>query len=366
MIQEKVYVDMEFENYLIQEIHNHPSVRPRDIVKMCYQAAFGAEHLLADEEKARRYFEQEFDMIEPGNGTLYEEISDRVCRVNFAVWKEMKLPKEYLYRIFVESARNYKGDKELFLKYLDIASDVIRKMNESAIDDTINTHANSVNERIVDRIDMVDTINVDKITINNQQIHGNEEEWKKFLEEYKSKGMPVVHHSEEYRNNEKPSYRIVDTSYMRLIPILQYVLKMENNNNYSEKNVSIALNNNKVGIIAIDGRAASGKTTMAEQLSNILDADIVHMDDFFLPLELRTDTRLNEAGGNIHYERFIEEVLSYINIKETFEYRKFDCSVMDYASKHPVLCKSRVFLISSFIFLSRRTGAPARAQTSAL
>ena len=83
-------------------------------------------------------------------------------------------------------------------------------------------------------------------------------------------------------------------------------------------------------VIAIDGRAASGKSTLAEQLSEVLDADVIHMDDFFLPPELRSEERLAEPGGNVHYERFCEEVLPYLNSPELFSYRTFDCSRMDY------------------------------------
>ena len=35
-------------------------------------------------------------------------------------------------------------------------------------------------------------------------------------------------------------------------------------------------------IVAIDGMAASGKTTLAECLRKEFDAEVVHMDDFFL------------------------------------------------------------------------------------
>ena len=87
---------------------------------------------------------------------------------------------------------------------------------------------------------------------------------------------------------------------------------------------------NRPFVIAIDGRAASGKSTLAEQLSTLLEADIIHMDDFFLPLELRSAERLTEPGGNVHYERFCEEVLPYLNSPEMFSYRIFDCSRMDY------------------------------------
>ena len=50
-------------------------------------------------------------------------------------------------------------------------------------------------------------------------------------------------------------------------------------------------------VIAIDGRAGAGKTTFANELADLLCGEIVPMDHFFLPPELRTEERLAEAGG---------------------------------------------------------------------
>lgn len=84
----------------------------------------------------------------------------------------------------------------------------------------------------------------------------------------------------------------------------------------------------KVMIIAIDGRCASGKTTLAKKLSEKTGAGVIHMDDFFLPMELRTRERLSEAGGNVDYERFAVEVLPYLKQGSEFTYRRFECSRM--------------------------------------
>lgn len=78
-------------------------------------------------------------------------------------------------------------------------------------------------------------------------------------------------------------------------------------------------------VIAIDGCCASGKTTLTEKIANEFRMQIIHMDDFFLPFEMRTPERLNEAGGNVHYERFKEEVGGGIMSKSPFEYRVFSC-----------------------------------------
>ncbi|MBQ2915773.1 MAG: uridine kinase [Clostridia bacterium] len=78
-------------------------------------------------------------------------------------------------------------------------------------------------------------------------------------------------------------------------------------------------------LIAIDGRCASGKSTLAENLSKIFGCDIIHMDDFFLPFEKRTPERLAEPGGNIDYERFEKEVLNSFHKNEVFSYGVFNC-----------------------------------------
>ena len=86
-------------------------------------------------------------------------------------------------------------------------------------------------------------------------------------------------------------------------------------------------------VVAIDGRSCAGKSTLAEMLSLVYQASIVHMDDFFLPQNLRTPQRYAQAGGNVHYERFIEEVLPHIRSGEAFKYRRFNCRIMDYGEE---------------------------------
>lgn len=67
-------------------------------------------------------------------------------------------------------------------------------------------------------------------------------------------------------------------------------------------------------VAAIDGNAAAGKSTLAARIAAFFaprcSVNVFHMDDFFLPGALRTPERLAEPGGNVHYERFQDEVLA--------------------------------------------------------
>lgn len=78
-------------------------------------------------------------------------------------------------------------------------------------------------------------------------------------------------------------------------------------------------------VVAIDGRAASGKTTLSASLAEHFGGDIVHADDFFLPFDMRTEERLSEPGGNVHYERLMSEVVEHL-AAPILTYGVFDCS----------------------------------------
>jgi uridine kinase len=84
-------------------------------------------------------------------------------------------------------------------------------------------------------------------------------------------------------------------------------------------------------ILAIDGMCGSGKSYLADLLAKTYDCNIFHMDDFFLPLELRTKERLEEPGGNVHYERFKEEILLPVSEDRRAIYRKFICGEWKYS-----------------------------------
>lgn len=91
------------------------------------------------------------------------------------------------------------------------------------------------------------------------------------------------------------------------------------------KHIKKLSQNNKRYIISIDGRAASGKSTLADFLERELDAVVFHMDDYFLSEEMKTKERLSIPGGNVHYERLQEEILGHLDEKFV-SYRKYNCT----------------------------------------
>jgi uridine kinase len=82
-------------------------------------------------------------------------------------------------------------------------------------------------------------------------------------------------------------------------------------------------------VIAIDGIGTSGKTTLAAEMSRRLGAEVVHMDDYFLPFEERDKTRMKGAMGNIEWERLENEILGNLG-KSTVLSPAYDCRSASY------------------------------------
>lgn len=83
--------------------------------------------------------------------------------------------------------------------------------------------------------------------------------------------------------------------------------------------------------VAIDGMSGSGKSFLASLLADTYECNVFHMDDYFLPLDMRTEKRLKEPGGNVHYERFREEVLNPLRENRPVISRAYSCGKWEYS-----------------------------------
>lgn len=98
---------------------------------------------------------------------------------------------------------------------------------------------------------------------------------------------------------------------------------------------SVKKPNNRI-IIAIDGECASGKTTIAAEISKLLSCSVIHMDDFFLRPEMRTPEREAEPGGNVDYERVLSEVLLPLSRNMPAAFRPYECKNMRMGEKKEI------------------------------
>jgi len=149
-------------------------------------------------------------------------------------------------------------------------------------------------------------------------------QFKAAIEEWRSNGYPPVHHSNIFRTLYRPAYRVIANRYVIFMPLFAKI---------------DTLLKKGPAVIAVEGGSASGKTTLSKLLSDIYECTVFHMDDFFLRPEQRTAQRYAQPGGNIDWERFLDEVLVPLKNKEPVSYRRFDCSSMKVASEIKVIPK---------------------------
>ncbi|MGI5897366.1 MAG: uridine kinase family protein [Oscillospiraceae bacterium] len=261
---------------LIQHADCYPQMEPTDAVKLLYQNEFAGGHLITDESACINWLKQECDSVQP-LARAAESLGNGIVRIHLSDVKQKGYSLRSIARCFMNTARTHQGNQTAFREKLELLNRLTQTGEFSFTNDTFQT----------------------------------------YLKRYIETGCPPVRHSPVFRQCYHPAYRVINERYIRLLPLI--------------KSVDDLLKKQNRVVLAIDGRCASGKTTAAEMLAFLWNAPVVHMDDFFLPSELRTSERLNEPGGNVHYERFQDEVLPGLRVGGQISYRKFDCSTLQYS-----------------------------------
>lgn len=124
-------------------------------------------------------------------------------------------------------------------------------------------------------------------------------------------GKNGIRHSEVYRASYDPHYRVIKKEYVDYVPVLRYI----------DENMKA----HDSFCFAIDGRCASGKSTLAKILKELYPCNVFHMDDYFLTPRQRNEERLQTPGGNVDYERFYNEIMTGIMNQEDIHYQAYDC-----------------------------------------
>ena len=153
---------------LIAHAKRYPLMQPTDAVKLIYQNEFGGGHLIRDEQACLNYLRREYaDLEKDLTVPLYEDIGNGIVRVNLAAVKPEDL--EQLGKDFIRSAAEHTGTMDSFLRKLD----VLRKLTVEGI-----------------------------FSFDSQELEN-------FLFKYRSQSYPMVSHSEAYREEYRPAYRII-------------------------------------------------------------------------------------------------------------------------------------------------------------
>lgn len=264
----------------------YPGLEAQDLVKVLYQSEFGCGHFAPDgaEALSRLLTEMEAsqDKKREKEPELVEPLGPAFCRVHLSRVRENGLKAETLCRLFMLSAEEKTGDKQTFLNELT-------------------------------RIEAL--CKGGALPVSYQAARA-------FLAAYRAAGCPATHHSEAFRARYAPCYRVIAAPLCRFLPLFSLI--------------DGKLSGKDRVLIAIEGRSASGKSTLAQTLHRVYDANVFHMDDFFLRPNQRTAERLAQPGGNVDYERFLREVLAPLRGGEAFLYRPYSCAQQALLAPVPV------------------------------
>ena len=280
----------ELKNVVINTIKKHPESELQDILKMLYQNEFGPKHLAENEIECFKSLSSEINNIDYNeNEELFEDIGCGALRLNLKAIPE-GTDLNYINKIIVNSANEFNGTNEKLVVKFGLLV-VMAQNNELPFDI----------QRVRDETNA-----------------------------FAKNGFKPISHSNVYKTRYNPSYRVISKKYRELVEAVIALRKVD----FKEKHI----------VISIDGGSASGKSTLARNLANLLNAETVHCDDFFLPQQMRTEERLNEIGGNIHYERLKEEVIDKLRKPTVISYKVYDCSKNEF-TQNKVLMNKKVIVV---------------------
>lgn len=255
---------------LLKQWELYPHLQFQDLVKLIYQNEFGPGHLVRSEADSLKRLQTECASLEGRDAKKFEDIGNGLCRLHLA--EDIDIDLTTLNHMFVHTANTVIGTGQRFQEKLKVLLDCCHK----------------------------------------KLLPFTETEAEEWLGKYREQGFPLVSHSAAYRAAYSPAYRVVLALFRDYYLLFSTIDKLRK---FPEP-----------VLIAIDGNSCAGKTSLAALVEKIYDCNVFHMDDFFLPMDQRTEGRLRQPGGNIEFERFFAEVMTKLRRNKPFSYRPFRCA----------------------------------------
>ncbi|MEA4883583.1 MAG: hypothetical protein VB144_08010 [Clostridia bacterium] len=271
----------ELRDVLLLHQRRYPKLQIQDLVKLVFQNEFAGGHMIADAESSLQRLRAECQALvgscsSERPGDVFLSIGNGLCRLDLAAISGAGVQLTTVNQFFVNTARSRRGDLTSFERKLELLRDCCQ----------------------------------------TGQLPHVAADLEAFLLAYRAQGYPAVSHSVVYRDHYKPAYQVVDSVHRDFFALFCRI------DGLLESQATVC--------VAIDGPSGAGKSTLAALLGQVYNCNIFHMDDFSLPPELKTEERLAEAGGNVDYLRFRQEVVGGLQTGREFSYRPYDCRRQTY------------------------------------
>ena len=158
---------------LTEHYSKYPKMEIIDIFKFIYQSSFGCEHLVSDRESVVRYIEQELKNLPCGQTPHIDVLDGPYVRVHLSCIGE-RLTADELGELFCLSATHEEHGREALISKLLVARELI-------VDGALQFSV---------------------------------EEFDSMHRQWQEMGYPAVHHSDTFRSEYHPAYRVISEKYL--------------------------------------------------------------------------------------------------------------------------------------------------------
>ena len=166
---------------ILEHFEKYPKMQLQDLFKFLFQSSFGCEHLVKSFSFARDYIIAEYERMKP-TVLLVDKLDGDYSRVGLAILNDGLNPQTFAKLFYLSAKKEEQGAINLENK-LVIAKELIQT---KALPFDIN-------------------------------------EFNQFVIEWKNLNYPAIHHSQVFRENYFPCYRVIANEFIPLLPILTQI-----------------------------------------------------------------------------------------------------------------------------------------------
>ena len=161
---------------LLSHYKAYPKMQITDIFKFLFQSSFGCEHLVSNEDAALGYIRHELEAVDESREWRIDHLDGDYSRVHLSGIGGNLTPEVFT-RYFILSAKKEADGKESLISKLKVARELIE-------DGTLPFSLHDFDEQ---------------------------------LARWKDAGYPAIHHSNIFRDEYHPHYRVIANEYLDIL-----------------------------------------------------------------------------------------------------------------------------------------------------